>query len=93
MRPLSFKEFLDFTKFDENVTIEENEYIKYGGMLGVITLKNDSNLYENAIKGIYNTVFMKNVIERNKLADATLLEKILKFLRSNIGSLVSSKKK
>ena len=94
MLPLSFKEFLDFAKFNENVTIEEkfNEYIKYGGMPGVITLKNDSNLYENAIKGIYNTVFMKDVIERNKLADATLLEKILKFLMSNIGSLVSSKK-
>ena len=94
MLPLSFKEFLDFAKFDEKVTIEEkfDEYIKYGGMPGVITLKNDSNLYENAIKGIYNTVFMKDVIEKNKLADATLLEKILKFLMSNIGSLISSKK-
>lgn len=94
MLPLSFKEFLDFAKFDEKVTIEEkfDEYIKYGGMPGVITLKNDSNLYENAIEGIYNTVFMKDVIEKNKLADATLLEKILKFLMSNIGNLISSKK-
>lgn len=35
---------------------------------------------------------MKDVVERNKLIDATLLEKILKFLMSNIGSLVSSEK-
>ena len=35
---------------------------------------------------------MKDVIERNKLEDATLLEKILKFLMSNIGSFISSKK-
>jgi hypothetical protein len=35
---------------------------------------------------------MKDVVERNKLVDATLLEKILKFLMSNIGSLISSKK-
>lgn len=94
MLPLSFKEFLDFTNFESDVTIEDkfNEYLKFGGMPGIITLKNDSNLYENAIKGIYNTVFMKDVVERNKLIDATLLEKILKFLMSNVGSLISSKK-
>ena len=92
--PLSFKEFLDFTKLEDNLTIEDKfiEYVKFGGMPGIITLKNEENLYENAIKGIYNTVFMKDVVERNKLVDATLLEKILKFLMSNIGSLISSKK-
>ena len=94
MLPLSFKEYLEFTKFSDNTVIEEkfSEYIKFGGMPGIITLKNDENLYENAIKGIYNTVFMKDVIERNKLIDATLLEKVLKFLMNNIGSMVSSKK-
>lgn len=94
MLPLSFKEFLDFSNFEPNISIEEkfNQFVKFGGMPGIITLKNDNNLYENAIKGIYNTVFMKDVIERNKLVDATLLEKILKFLMNNIGSLISSKK-
>ena len=92
--PLSFKEFLDFSKIEENVSIEDkfSEYMKFGGMPGVIPLKNDNNLYENVIKGIYNTVFMKDVVERNKLVDASLLEKILKFLMSNIGSLISAKK-
>lgn len=94
MLPLSFKEFLDFTTFDEGTSIEDKfaEYIKYGGMPGIISLKNNNNLYENSIIGIYNTVFMKDVVERNKLVDASLLEKILKFLMSNIGSLISSKK-
>lgn len=94
MLPLSFKEFLDFTTFDESASIEDKfaEYIKYGGMPGVISLKNNNNLYENSIIGIYNTVFMKDVVERNKLVDASLLEKILKFLMSNIGSIISSKK-
>lgn len=92
--PLSFKEYLEFTVLEDNKIIEDKliEYIKFGGMPGIITIKNEENLYENAIKGIYNTVFMKDVVERNKLVDATLLEKILKFLMSNIGSLISSKK-
>lgn len=94
MLPLSFKEYLAFNKMDEKISIEDkfNEYVRYGGMPGVIVLNNDNDLYENAIKGIYNTVFMKDVVERNKLVDATLLEKILKFLMSNVGSLISSKK-
>lgn len=92
--PLSFKEYLKFTNKEDTKTIEEKfiEYIKFGGMPGIITLKDEENLYENAVKGIYNTVFMKDVIERNKVVDATLLEKILKFLMSNIGSLISAKK-
>ena len=92
--PLSFKEYLEFTNKEDTKTIEEKfiEYIKFGGMPGIITLKDEENLYENAVKGIYNTVFMKDVIERNKVVDATLLEKILKFLMSNIGILISAKK-
>ena len=92
--PLSFKEYLDFTILEDKKTLEDKfiEYIKFGGMPGIITIKNEENLYENAIKGIYNTVFMKDVVERNKLLDAILLEKILRFLMSNIGSLISSKK-
>ncbi len=92
--PLSFKEYLDFTVLEDKKTLEDKfiEYIKFGGMPGIITIKNEENLYEDAIKGIYNTVFMKDVVERNKLLDAILLEKILRFLMSNIGSLISSKK-
>lgn len=92
--PLSFKEYLKFTELENKKTLEDKfiEYIKYGGMPGITGIKNEQDLYENAIKGIYNTVFMKDVIERNKLVDATLLEKILKFLMNNIGSLISAKK-
>lgn len=94
MLPLSFKEFLIFSNFKSNVSIDEkfNQYMKYGGMPGIIKLSNDYDLFDDAIKGIYNTVFMKDVIEKNKLIDASLLEKVLKFLMSNTGSLISSKK-
>lgn len=94
MLPLSFKEFLKFANFKSTVSIDEkfNQYMKYGGMPGIIKLSNDYNLFDDAIKGIYNTVFMKDIIEKNKLTDASLLEKVLKFLMSNTGSLISSKK-
>lgn len=94
MLPLSFKEFLKFSNLGSNISIDEkfNQYMKYGGMPGIIKLSNDYDLFDDAIKGIYNTVFMKDVIEKNKLTDASLLEKVLKFLMNNTGSLISSKK-
>ena len=94
MLPLSFKEFLKFANFESNISIDEkfNQYMIYGGLPGIIKLNYDYNLFYDAIKGIYNTVFMKDVIEKNKLTDASLLEKVLKFLMSNTGSLISSKK-
>lgn len=92
--PLSFKEYITFVDFNNNISIEEkfNSYMKYGGMPGAVNLLDKQEVYENVIKGIYNTVFMKDVIVRNKLTDVVLLEKILKFLMSNIGSIVSAKK-
>ena len=52
--PLSFKEFLNFTALEDKRTLEDKfiEYIKFGGMPGIITIKDEENLYENAIKGI-----------------------------------------
>ncbi len=35
---------------------------------------------------------MKDVIERNGVRDAALLERILRFIAANIGSIVSTKK-
>ena len=44
------------------------------------------------LAGIYNTVLMKDVVERNRVRDVALLESILKFVAANIGSIVSTKK-
>lgn len=44
------------------------------------------------LEGIYNTVLMKDVIERNGIRDSALLESILKYIAANIGSIVSTKK-
>jgi hypothetical protein len=44
------------------------------------------------LEGIYNTVLMKDVAQRNGIRDSALLEAILKFIASNIGCVVSTKK-
>lgn len=44
------------------------------------------------IDGIYNTILLKDVAQRERITDIALLENIVKTLASSIGSPVSAKK-
>ncbi len=94
MQPLSFKEYLDFTETENSENLQEkfNKYIRYGGLPTVVDLMDNPDTIGPFLEGIYNTVMMKDVIERNGVRDAALLESILKYIASNIGSIVSTKK-
>ncbi|MBS7528091.1 ATP-binding protein [Fusibacter paucivorans] len=94
MQPLSFKEYLDFLESDKEMSLQEkfNQYLTYGGLPTVVQLLDSPDTIGPFLEGIYNTVLMKDVIERNGVRDAALLESILKFIAANIGSIVSTKK-
>lgn len=94
MQPLSFKEYLDFTETDKESNLQEifNQYLKFGGLPTVVELMDNPDTIGPFLEGIYNTVLMKDVVERNGVRDAALLESILKFIAANIGSIVSTKK-
>lgn len=94
MQPLSFKEYLDFLELDKekNLTEKFNQYLQYGGLPTVVELLDNPDTIGPFLEGIYNTVLMKDVIERNGVRDAALLENILKYISANIGSIVSTKK-
>lgn len=94
MQPLSFKEYLNFTgkNSDQNLEDKFNQYLKHGGLPTIIELLDHPDTIGPFLEGIYNTVMMKDVIERNGVRDAALLESILKFIAANIGCVVSTKK-
>lgn len=94
MQPLSFKEYLDFTATDKESNLQEtfNQYLKFGGLPTVVELMDNQDTIGPFLEGIYNTVLMKDVIERNNVRDSALLESVLKFIAANIGSIVSTKK-
>lgn len=94
MFPLSFKEFLDFQELGRDLSLQEkfDSYLKYGSMPAVSTLPLDGQVITNFLQGIYNTVIMKDVIQRNVVKDALLLESVLRYLMQNIGTLFTTKK-
>lgn len=94
MLPLSFKEYLDFTDFKkgDNVDAIFKGYLEFGGLPTVVELKDYPDTIAPFLSGIYNTVIMKDVVQRNHVRDAALLESVLKFIAANIGNIVSTKK-
>ena len=93
MYPLSFKEFLKFNNYDEtNVEDKFYEYMKYGGLPAITLIKDKSDLVMSYLNDIYNTIVKKDIIDRNGIKDIALLENIIKYLATNIGSSVSSTK-
>lgn len=94
MQPLSFKEYLDFKEIKTYDTIENEfrEYLEFGGLPTVVELLDRPDTLGPFLEGIYNTVLMKDVVDRNNIRDTALLESVLKFIAANIGNIVSTKK-
>ncbi len=92
MLPLSFKEFLNFYNFDAAVTTEEKfqKYLQFGGMPVLREYQFNEARSNQALEGIYSTVVLRDILQRNSQADQTTLKKIVLFLCSNIGSITSS---
>jgi len=91
MLPLSFKEFLLFYEFAPDVTIDEKfqKYLLFGGMPVLHQFQFHEARSFEALEGIYYTVILRDVLERNRTADQGLLHKLVLFLCSNIGSFTS----
>lgn len=91
MLPLSFKEFLDFCEFAPDTSAEEKfqRYLQFGGMPILREYKFNEARSNQALEGIYSTVVLRDILQRNSGADQALLQKVVLFLCSNIGSITS----
>lgn len=94
MQPLSFKEYLAFSEdiSEEGLENAFNKYLEFGGLPAVVQLLEFPEAANAFLSGIYTTVIMKDVIQRNEVRDPALLESLIKYLASNVGSIVSYKK-
>lgn len=89
--PLSFKEYTEFydTAGDETAFYD---YLKYGGFPGLYELPDREKIKQEYIKGLYNSVVVRDVVRRHNIRDVELLERILIYIMDNIGQIFSAKK-
>ena len=91
MLPLSFQEFLTFYEFAPAVSVEEKfqKYLQFGGMPVLREYQFNELRINQALEGIYSTVILRDILQRNSQTDQRILEKIMLFLCSNIGCITS----
>ena len=84
--PLSFKEFYAYIGGDERKALEK--YMLYGGMPRILFFSDDTDK-KRYLTSLYEELYVKDIIERNKIERPDLLNAILDFLASQISSLTN----
>lgn len=90
IQSLSYKEFLSFHNLVDSPS-SLDRYLSFGGLphLYRLGLENEDMVWEY-IHNIYNTIVLKDVVEREGLRNVTLFENIMSFISDNTGQLVSA---
>ncbi|WP_343210764.1 ATP-binding protein [Anaerolentibacter hominis] len=91
MLPLSFKEYLSAMPDQTDLSRKFRTYQTDSSFPGALELKGRQKIREY-LGGIYNTIVLKDVVSRLKIADVFMLESVIKFMFDNVGNLCSTKK-
>lgn len=87
--PLSFKEYYSAVGVDKQKAL--NEYMLYGGMPRIVAIKDESDK-KDYLSNLYRELYVKDMVERNTIEREDILNDILDFLASQIGSLTNPNK-
>lgn len=92
MMPFSFKEYMTSTGNMNDRGIKYTDYLQNSSFPYTLELKDQPDEIRNYLEGLYNTIVVKDIMNRKKITDPMMLKSILKFVFDNIGSSLSSKK-
>lgn len=91
--PFSFREFSELyhtvhPSSDSHTMF--NQYLTAGGMPYLSKLDYDQQPSRLYLRDLYNSVVLKDVLKRNNIRDIDLLERIIAYITSNIGTTFSA---
>lgn len=92
MLPLSFKEYVEASGDERELARKYRSYIETSSFPYVLDMKQDARVIREYLNGIYNTIVVKDITQRNKFPDTMMLESLLRFAYDNIGNILSTKK-
>jgi hypothetical protein len=89
--PLTFREFLQFRKGNDDIDEEFKKYLRYGGMPAIHYLQSEDEVIFAYLNSLLNTLLYKDVVLRNRIRDPEILERIVRYLFDNIGNITTAK--
>ena len=87
--PLSFGEFYNAYEGDKHESW--NEYVTYGGMPLILKQRTDEQKSKYLVS-LYELTYKKDIIDRNNIDKADVLDTLINILSSSVGSLTNPQK-
>lgn len=86
--PFSFKEFCAYYDNPPDIQAALNDYIVRGGFAGSYVYRDDAakTRYE---RDVYETILIRDLVDKYRLGDAYMLRRIGEYLMDNIGNISS----
>ena len=90
MYPLSFKEYVSYC----NKPVDERLYLDYinrSSFPYALNLESETEI-DDYLDALYNTILLKDIAQRKKISDISMLKTVANFMFNNIGNYLSIKK-
>ncbi len=90
--PFSFSEAIKIKGIDrENVTEDDfMEYVKFGGMPQRFCMQTEQEI-KVYLQDLYNSIVLRDIVQRSKLQDVTILNRIVEYMTLNTSQIFSAK--
>jgi predicted AAA+ superfamily ATPase len=90
MLPLSFREYV--SNFPNNSNLERlyADYIQNSAFPYALAIERPQDRRQY-LQSIYNTIVVKDIVNRKKISNTSMLESVTRFMFDNIGNLCSTK--
>ena len=93
--PLLFSEFIEFQRIERNspeVQRAWNSFLRYGGFPGIHYLSLEDEPVFTYLNSLYNTIVLKDVVNRHAIREPAQLDSITRFLFDNCGNITTAKR-
>ena len=91
--PFSFAEFMELYRTivpDDPIQKCFQKYLLIGGMPYLANLRYADDPSRQYLHDVFNSVQLKDIVKRNKIRDVDLLERIISYVTSNVGTTFSA---
>lgn len=87
--PFSYQEFILANQLDDTPQAFQ-KYLLFGGMPFLMNLHFQEGPSRQYLQDMYNSIILKDIVQRNNLRDVDLLERIIGYALSSIGHVFSA---
>lgn len=88
--PFSYKEYCEYFEINGTETDALDNYLIQGGLPGSYVYKDSQS--KEYIHNVYNTIIKRDLVDKYKIGDLSIIESLSEFLMDNISNLTTSNK-